>query len=160
MDDIQFQDMDSWQGGSGKFGLTFKQIILMHINRCVINGSVEYRGGFYEQKLASQGGVGAQIVKTYVESKIDIFCNSVRILRALLLVYFKPENKTKDKELNDKLKDIIKKFRDNEKDDKKYSKTLFQEDKIDIYMIMFEVLLAICFKENFFEERVYEEVMK
>jgi len=49
-DNIQFSNMDSWKGSSGKFGLTFKQIILMHINRCVLNGSTEWMGGYWNQK--------------------------------------------------------------------------------------------------------------
>jgi len=159
---ITFADMDSYQGsGSGKFQLTFKQICLMHINRCVVNGSVEYRGGFYEQKLSTQGGMGAQIVKTYVESKIDIFCNSVRILRALLQVHFKEEDNTKkDKILRDKLQDIIKKYKKSNEEKKEYTKIAFQEDKIDIYMDMFELLLRISKKLNFFEERESVEEMK
>ena len=51
-EDLQFSNMDSWRGsgGGGKFGLTFKQIILMHIQRCVVNGSLEMRGGYFQEK--------------------------------------------------------------------------------------------------------------
>ena len=49
MEDMQFQNMDNWQGGGQKFGLTFKQIVLMHINRCVLNGSTEWHGGYWNE---------------------------------------------------------------------------------------------------------------
>jgi len=96
-EDIQFSNMDSWRGSSsGKFGLTFKQIVLMHINRCVQNGSVEWHGGYWNLTPTNPP------TKTYIQNSRDVFNNSTRMLRACLLGYFDKKMEAEDKLLQEK----------------------------------------------------------
>src|SRR3989344_7569886 len=95
-DEIQFSNMDSWRGSSSsKFGLTFKQIVLTHINRCVVNGSVEWHGGYWQETGSNP------VTRIYVQNSRDVYSNSVKMLRALLKGYFDKEMKEADKTLQE-----------------------------------------------------------
>lgn len=149
---VTFIDSETYRGdGSSKFALTFKQIVMMHINRCVTNGSVEYRGGFYENRIGSQGQTGTQIVRTYVESKIDIFCNSIRILNTLLYKYFKKEDISTIDEIKEKVSHftLSKKYKGVKDQD---VKAQLDEEKIDLYFQLFDCLIAVAHRKNFFNE--------
>jgi len=155
-EEIRFVDSDTYRGdGSNKFQLTYSQIVMSHINRCVVNGSVEYRGGFYENRISSQGQVGTQIVKTYVDSKIDIFCNSVKILKSLLFKWFNAEETSKVTKLNQDINTYSLKNKYKGVSDKD-EKANLDEDKITLYFELFEILIAVAKRENFFRESTEE----
>src|SRR3989344_3930095 len=108
-DEIQFSNMDSWRGGSsGKFGLTFKQIVLMHINRCVQNGSVEWHGGYWNETGNNP------TIRTYVQNSRDVYSNSVKMLRACLLGYFDKQIKEADKKLQEEFAIKFKEYEEKE----------------------------------------------
>lgn len=160
MDDtIQFQNMDSWRGsGSGKFGLTFKQIVLMHINRCVINGSVEWVGGYWQERSA--GSYVAE--RVYIQNTREVYCNSVKMLRACLLGYFDDKIKKKDKELQEEFKikseEIEKADKENDnKEERKNIVSEWRQFKIDWHIRLFEELIMLSKRLNFFEEETAEE---
>lgn len=156
IDDIQFQNMDSWRGGSsGKFGLTFKQIILQHINRCVINGSVEWHGGYWEDKLQVVGQ-GTIVEKRYVQNSRDIYSNSVKMLRALLLGYFDEEMRKTNKELNEEYSKQFNEYSEKGKRDKEI-KNEWYDYKVNWHIKLFEHLIMLSKRLNFFEEEISEE---
>lgn len=145
-DKVQFSNMDSWRGsGSGKHELTFKQIILMHINRCVVNGSVEFHGGYWQERNAGQ----YVIEKTYIQNSREVYCNSIKILRALLLGYFDKSIVEKDEKINGDLK---KAFEDYEKAKDKNSKYKYYEKKVELHTRLLEILLLLGKRLNFFQE--------
>lgn len=151
-DSIVFQNMDTWRGSSsGKFGLTFKQIIMIHINRCVTNGSVEWHGGYWQEKVH-----GNQAEKYYVQNSREVFCNSIRILRALLLGYYDKRAEKADEEIQKELESIEDKYRHKENKEKKAE---YYEDKIGWYIKLFEELVLLSKRLNFFEEEVTEDEM-
>jgi hypothetical protein len=150
-DDIQFQNIESWRGGSsGKFGLTFKQIVLMHINRCVVNGSVEWHGGYWNETGNNP------VTRTYVHNSRDVYSNSVRMLRALLLGYFDKQTKEADEELDNEFKEKFKEYSEREEKGKdiKYE---WYNYKVEWHIRLFEQLIKLSKKLNFFEEEANEE---
>lgn len=150
-DDIQFQNIDSWRGSSsGKFGLTFKQICLMHINRCVINGSVEWHGGYWNETGNNP------TTRTYVHNSRDVYCNSVRMLRAILLGYFDKQTITTDTELQEEFNEKYKEYSEQEEKGKdiKYE---WYSYKVEWHIRLFEQLIKLSKKLNFFEEEASEE---
>lgn len=150
-DDITFQNMDSWRGGSsGKFQLTFKQICLMHINRCVQNGSCEWHGGYWNESGYNP------ITKTYVQNSRDVYSNSVKMLRALLLGFFDKQMKEADNKLQEEYKENFKNY--SEKTDKEDIKFL-QEFKVNWHIQLFEQLIMLSKRLNFFEEESSEDEM-
>jgi hypothetical protein len=154
MDDIQFQQMDSWRGSGDKFGLTFKQIILTHINRCVINGSVEWHGGYWEKRYKQVGG-GVATEETYHPNSRDVYCNSVRMLRALLLGYFDDEIEEADKKIAEQREKIYEEYK---KSDAKNSRTIYNEKKVELHIEWFEELIKLSKRLNFFVEESGEEI--
>jgi hypothetical protein len=152
-EDIQFSNMDSWRGGSsGKFGLTFKQIVLQHINRCVVNGSVEWHGGY--QQSINRGNYSDYV---YVPNSRDVYCNSVAMLRALLLGYFDKQIKETDKQLQEAYEKEYAEFK--EQEDKKGTKYEWYNYKVDWHIKLFEQLIMLSKRLNFFEEETSEEEM-
>ena len=148
--EIQFQNMDSWRGGSsGKFGLTFKQIILTHINRCVVYGSVEWCGGYWQTKMQQ-----AWTDKTYVQNSRDVYCNSVKMLRALLLGYFDKPMSEADKKLQE---EFDKNYKACQEKKEKDIKTEWNSFKVEWHIELFEQLIMLSKRLNFFEEETSEE---
>lgn len=157
MDEIQFSNMDSWRGSSsGKFGLTFKQIVLTHINRCVINGSVEWHGGYWQERNATN----YTIERIYIQNSREVYCNSVKMLRALLLGYFDKQIKEADKEIQEQLKQRYEEYlKEVKQEGNKYAKAEYYEDKVDLHIRLFEELIMLSKRLNFFEEESSEEEM-
>lgn len=156
MDDISFTNMDSWKGSGGgsKFGLTFKQIVLTHINRCVINGSVEWHGGYWQERTQQ-----SWTERYYIQNSRDVYNNSVKMLRALLLAFFDKEMKQADKELSDEFDLKMKEYsdrKDNENDNEKVMSEWYSF-KVGWHIRLFEQLIMLSKRLNFFEEEVAEE---
>lgn len=76
-----FVDADSYQGGQGK-ELTFQAIVMQHFNRCVVLGSVEFRGGYWETKNNTV---------VYKDATHEAFSNAVVVFADLLSPYFDEE---------------------------------------------------------------------
>jgi hypothetical protein len=153
-EDVTFQNMDSWRGSSSsKFGLTFKQIVLQHINRCVVNGSVEWHGGYWQEKQQQNW-----TDRYYVQNSRDVYCNSVKMLRALLLGYFDKQIKETDKELQEEFDEEYKNYHEIEKKGKdiKYE---WYGYKVEWHIRLFEQLIMLSKRLNFFEEETSEEEM-
>lgn len=150
-DDISFMNMDVWKGGGGKkFQLTYKGIILMHINRCVINGSTEWHGGFWEETLVNTG-MGGAMQKRYIYNSREVYNNSIKMLRAILLGYFDDKMKLADKKIKDDFLELEKNYKGNESD------YIYKDKKVDLHLRLFEELLLLSKRENFFEEESVED---
>lgn len=162
-----FRNMESYRGGSGgKLGLSFKQIIIQHCNRCVLNGSQEFRGGFNREISVNP------TITVYVPDTRETYFNSVRMLRALLLGYFDNEAKAAieklDKEWIKRKEADIKKIadwdavkaerqfdeRDDLIDDLDRKRTRWN---VEFYIELFEQLVLLTKRLNFFEEETSTE---
>lgn len=152
-DDVAFSNMDSWRGGSsGKFGLSFKQIVLMHINRCVQNGSVEWHGGYWNETGNNP------VIRTYVQNSRDVYSNSVRMLRACLLGYFDKQTKEADNKLQEEYAKNYKAYAEKEEKGKD-AKYEWYNYKVEWHIQLFEQLIMLSKRLNFFEEETSEEEM-
>ena len=144
--------MDSWKGSGGQFGLTFKQIVIMHINRGVLNGSVEWHGGYWNETGYNP------TTRTYVQNSREVYCNSIRMLRACLLGYFDKKMEEADKKLKEEYvstkKEIDKKFTDTKK-----GVAEWRDFKVNWYIRLFEELILLSKRLNFFEEETSAEEM-
>lgn len=102
-EDFSFEDSEDWRGvphGS----ITYEQIVLNQINKCVSEGSKEIRGGFYEQKRTSKG-----IIELYIPNQHEVYIRSVDCLNDLLLAYFDDEMEKASEEL---MKELAKRKED------------------------------------------------
>lgn len=148
-DAVVFQNMDTWRGGGNKFGLTFKQVIIQHINRCVLNGSVEWHGGYWQEKSNPNQNYAE---KYYVQNSREVYCNSVRMLKALMLGYF-------DEKMNkawDMLEQEMNKAYAAQKKQTKEDMIEWYGFKIEWHIKLYEQLILLGKRLNFLEEE-YEE---
>ena len=135
--------------GGQKLGLTYNQIVLMHINRCVINGSVEWHGGFWETKITSGG-----TEKTYIPNTRAVYTNSIKQLRALLLGYFDSEMNNSDKEIQSRYISLKGKSKLDSPNNQE-----IQDERISLSIELFESLVKLAKRLNFFqEESLVEDV--
>ena len=140
-DNLTFQNMDSWKGGGDKYGISFKQIVLLHIQKCVSNGSVEWCGGYWNKRYKPSGSGQTITEEFYVPSTRDVFCNGVRMLRACMLAYFDKKIIEPDK----KYLTAIKKPK------------ITDDEKIQLHIEWFEELIQLSKRLNFFEEKASAE---
>ena len=147
----QFQNMDSWSGGGEKFGLTFKQIILMHLNRCVLHGSVEWHGGYWNTTGNNP------TTRIYVPNSREVYLNSVRMLRACLLGYYDKKMEEKDKKLQKEFEEEESEYDKKENSDR--NDYLWRLYKTEWHIELFEELIMLSKRLNFFEEGTSEEKM-
>lgn len=177
-DDIQVLNMDTWKGGGGtsKYGLTFTQIIIQHINRCVLAGSKEMIKGFWQTKRDKYGND----IRSYEPDTRLEFINCVQTLKHILLPSFDDEAKKKTVILMEQINEANKRclkaeevwFDDlniNAKKKTYHVKGFLNQDavffqqfinyKVDIYRMIFEELILLGKRLNFFEEESIEEMM-
>jgi hypothetical protein len=127
--DVSFLNMDSYRGSGFNNGVSINQIVLMHVNRCVVNGSIEWSGGRWETKVV-QSGMGAVTERKYIADTRETFINSVLMLRSLIIPYIKndvsvDENKFKEKQ---------------------------SIERVNAYRKLFEDLIQVCHENNWFNE--------
>lgn len=143
MSDLQFHNMENFQGGGNKFGLTIQQIIMIHIQKIVQLGSVEYIGGYHKTVFHTDVKE-----KVYVSSTAEVFCNAVEMLRALLLGYYDKNMQEKDNAIQDKLNELPEEA-DKEKEQR--------AQKVKCYKDLFQELVGLCKNLNFFQETATTE---
>lgn len=148
---VEEMNMENWKGSGPGFQLTMKQIIMMHINRCVINGSVEWHGGYMDEKVVGSGS-GSQITRKYIPNSRSVFCNSIRMLRIILLSYFDEDIKPKDKKIMEDVNTLEDSKGKKERDE-------YYGEKINLHIDMFEQLVLLGKRNNFFEEEEIEQVI-
>lgn len=123
MSDTQFIDADSFQGGSGE-EISFREICLKHLQRITLFASVEWRGGYWQEKSHIVGNA-VVTTKDYKEDSREIYSNAVDCLSDLLLPYYDEEMKEAE---NKHIKELEKIDPDKEKTKKVFVKReLFRE---------------------------------
>lgn len=134
-DGVSYMDMDTHQFGGrmDKFALTFDGIVMQHLNRCVFRASVEWHGGYWNERIMDNA-----IQKEYVQNSREVFYNSIQTLRNILKAYYDDKIEEPKGIDDDDLKD---------------------EEKIKVYRQMFEQLLALLKRHNYFKEQAnYDEL--
>ena len=157
----EFVNMDSWRGSGGKYGkfnpYTFENIVMFQISQCVAKGSVEWHGGYWNQTTSANGIVS----KVYVENSREVFCNAVVMLRSLILGYFDEEMKKADEKYKQELQEAYDTY--NEEIEKGTEPTIAKanlfDKKIELHIFLFERLMLLIKKHNYFREVISEEIL-
>jgi len=114
-------------------------------------------GGYWNKKAT-----GNIVEETYVPDSREVYSNSIKMLRALLLGYYDEKMKKADAELAKEYKQTFEKTEvtdDMSKEKKKEVKRVWTTFKIDWHIKLFEQLILLSKRENFFEEISGEEMM-
>jgi len=97
-----FEDNENVSFAYGKEGISFKDIILNHLKRISEFSSVEFRGGYWEERRMHLGGGNFQTERTYVSDSREIYTNAVDVLADLLYPHFDREMKKVEESLLEK----------------------------------------------------------
>ena len=87
--EAQFIDAESFSGGQDKT-LTFKGIVLQHLNKILLLSCVEFRGGYSTTSLKMIGGA-ATSVENYVPDTRETYYNAVNSFYDILFPHLDPE---------------------------------------------------------------------
>lgn len=148
------QFMDAEDGQSMTFqGLTFRDIVLNHMRRITTLASVEWHGGFWEERHKPIGNV-AIVEKHYVQSSREIFSNAVTILSCICLPHFDKEMQKAEKECDDLLEAVIERYKQKEK---KGDVVEYQQEKLEIKIKLFRALACFLKRKNYFAEEYRED---
>jgi hypothetical protein len=92
-ENVKFIDAESYQG-KGEEKLTFRMIVLEHLKKIGTYASVEFRGGYWEDRsFVVAGGGAVNTFRTYVPDTRETYSNSVEYLYDLLYPHFDDEMK-------------------------------------------------------------------
>jgi len=105
-DIIRFEDAESYSTNNNNRTISFKDIVLDHVKRIGTFASVEFRGGYWEERIDKTTG---EKVRFYVQDTREIYSNAVEYLHDILYPYFDKLMETKSEEINVKLKILYKK---------------------------------------------------
>lgn len=98
----QFIDADEYTS-TPDAAITYEQIVLNQIKKCIEEGSKEMSGGYYKERATTKG-----TMDVYVGDQKEIFINSIISLRRLLLFHYDDKMQDKDKEHDKRLEEITK----------------------------------------------------
>ena len=124
-DDVTFIDADEYQGTS-QAAVTFEQVVLTQIKKCIEEGSKEMKSGYYQEKQTTKG-----IVDIYVGNQQEIYINSINALYDLLLPHFDEKMQKSDEEFKNKLDDIKKRVNESLTIKKEYIENPKEKARID-----------------------------
>lgn len=141
-------------------GISFKDIALNHFKRIGKLASVEFRGGYWEDKILIVNG-GSARQRVYVPDTSEIYSNSVEYLHDLLLPHFDDRMKRasekyeadSDQAFNEhtKVEGTSKEFA-NETEKKR-----FRIKRVRIVRKLFQELSKFLCRENYFDLEDYKE---
>lgn len=155
MDNIQFVDAESFQGG-GKEVITFRDIVLKHVQNISKLASREWCGGYWNERPMASGTMVTSI-KTYVEDSREAYSNAVDYLADMLAPHF-DEAMIKDEEENNNAIEKAKEscmYEHNEK--KLLDRAKFRAKKVGIKRILFRKLNMFLRRQNYFDSQRIEE---
>src|SRR5258705_10599700 len=106
-------------------------------------------GGYWDSRIVSSGSGNSNIVKSYIPNSRETYCNSVTMLRSLLRGYFDKAMEEAEKKLQG----------EPQSNDKEKTPEQITKEKIKYHQDLFEQLVMLGKRLNFFEEEASEEEM-
>lgn len=90
-----FEDAENSNINFNQDKQTFRSIILSHLNNILRFASVEFRGGYWEDRPVMMGNINGT-VKVYVEDSREVYSNAIEAFADALFPYF--DKKMRDAE--------------------------------------------------------------
>lgn len=133
--------------------ISFRDIVLEHLKRCIKLGSVEWRSGGYEDKVAVTNGV-VNIAKIYISDTREEYIHAVLQLRCLMIPHYDKEMLKYDATYNDSVNQL---FSEYEKDKTKQSANIFRNKQLQLTNELFIELNKLIFRHDYFSIGGYSE---
>ena len=166
-DDVEFVDAESYSPQQ-KGSMTYEQIVLDQISRCVIEGSKEMTGGYFKEMMTRHG-----VKEQYVADQRQVYMQCIQSLHDLLLSFFDKEMNEFMEAFNTQIEDIKKDKIDKLKEKLKYiddNRIKFSltmqinsgyldpdsaeakqsiDEKLDAYRVMFQQLMLLFSRKRY-----------
>ena len=147
MSEDSFIDGESSFGSSNSELLSFKSILMRHLERITRLSSVEFKGGYSQKRTIPVAGTLMQ-QDTYIADTRECYINAVENLADLLYPQFDAKMKEDEEKY---IAEIEEKSESIENDD------LFKNEKRKIIRKMFRSLSEFLFREKYLEIGSYED---
>jgi len=147
MSEDNFIDGESSFGSSNSELLSFKSILMRHLERITRLSSVEFKGGYSQKRTIPVAGTLMQ-QDTYIADTRECYINAVENLADLLYPQFDAKMKEDEEKY---IAEIEEKSESIENDD------LFKNEKRKIIRKMFRSLSEFLFREKYLEIGSYED---
>ena len=147
---MEFEAPESYKGI--KANLTFREIVMNHLRKITQLCCVEFRGGFYIEKIHTAGG-GSYKETIYIPDTRETYINAVNMLHDLLLPIFDKQMKSKSKILEMKYQN---KSIENTTSQSKGKKA---KEKLEIKRELFQELSHLLKRLRYLEGKEYGEVI-
>lgn len=147
MEEDRFEDGENSFGSGKSDSLSFNSILMRHLERITRLASVEFKGGYSQQKTIPVAGTLMQ-QDIYVPDTRECYINAIENLSDLLLPNFDDEM-TKDE---DKFVTEIEEIKKTIKDDED-----FKDEKRKIIRKLFRSISKFLNRKNYLEMGAYED---
>jgi len=147
MSDDAFLDGESSFGSSNSELLSFKSILMRHLERITRLSSVEFKGGYSQKRTIPVAGTLMQ-QDTYIADTRECYINAVENLADLLFPQFDEKMKTDEEKYVKEIEEISNTI---ENDD------TFKNEKRKIIRKMFRSMSEFLFREKYLEIGSYED---
>ena len=148
MGEDNFEDGENNFGGGKSDSLSFNSILMRHLERITRLASVEFKGGYSQQKTIPVAGTLMQ-QDVYVADTRECYINAIENLADLLLPNF-DEEMTKDEEKC--IAEIKEKHKDKDLDD-----DTFKDEKRKIIRTLFRSLSKFLKRKSYLEMGDFED---
>lgn len=144
---------DSFIDGESSYNLgktemfSFKSILMRHLERITRLASVEFKGGFTQQKTIPINGTLLQ-QEVYIGDTRDSYINAIENLADLLYPHFDTRMKEAETQIIKEIDDANKTLTDDE---------VFKNEKRRITRKLFRELCSFLYREKYLELGSYED---
>ena len=101
----EFIDAET-QWKSDKDDISFRYVVLKHLMKITLLGSVEFRGGYWQQKTKVSKEGGSYTEKVYIPDTREEYGNAINVFYDLLIPHFDSEMVKKGDEINKSMDEL------------------------------------------------------
>jgi len=147
MEGDSFEDGENSFGGGKSDSLSFNSILMRHLERITRLASVEFKGGYSQQKTIPVAGTLMQ-QDIYVPDTRECYINAIENLSDLLLPNFDEKMKEDEDKCVAEIEEIKKSIKDDEE---------FKDEKRRIIRKLFRSISKFLNRKNYLEMGDYED---
>lgn len=150
-EETKFVDAESSVGSYGKDKLSFKLIVLQHLQKILGYSSCEFRGGYFEEKAIMNGNATIQV---YISDTREVYSNAIDSFYDVLFPHFDKVMKTAGEEKETEVEDCYKEIFESEEykeKDHDWKKQSYRNEKVKIKRKLFRELCSFLYRKKYLE---------
>ncbi len=158
--DADFIDAEDYTAFGNKNEVSFRSIVLGHIQRIALLASKEWRGGYWQERTIVTSGGFSSAEPIYVPDSREEYSNAVDYLADLLFPHFDSEVRDAETSLNEELEEVKEQLRKqvkNTDDALERFKEILHDEKVKIKRKLFRHLCSFLYRRKYLELGVIED---